>query len=116
MSLVNDLKRIETLKEVDQFIITDSDGNIVAQRISNPEKTARMVSLCGKNFYAIGKSNFKFCMFSRKKKQNFFIFPVGNYYLGVIKQKEIKNFILADTINNFLTDAMKKRPKTRRPI
>ncbi|MCF6246354.1 MAG: roadblock/LC7 domain-containing protein [Desulfobacula sp.] len=113
---IKNLKKIETLEGVEQYIVTDHDGSIIAKKANTPDTMARIVCLCGKSFHAIGKSNFKHAVFSRKNKKNLFVFPVGKYYLGVIKQKEIENFIMIDAIVNFLTEIMKKDRKTRRPI
>jgi len=116
MPLIKDLKKINTLEGIQQYIVIDHHGNIISQNSKAPETMARILASCGKNFYAIGKSNFKFCVFSRKNKQDFFIFPVGKYYLGVIKQKDINRFVLTDAIVDFLTEVMEKDRTTRRPI
>ncbi len=116
MPLIKDLDKISTLKGIKQYIVTDRHGNIITQKTDTPETMARIVTLCGKNFYAIGKSNFKSSVFSRKNRQDLFIFPVGKYYLGVIKEKDNNSYALTDTIVDFLTEVMKKDLMTRRPI
>lgn len=87
---------------MDQYILTDAKAGIVAHDIKNPEKAAALVFSCGKNSYAIGKSRFRHLIILRENQKNIFIFRVGNYYLGVVKQKNISNEALADNIIKFL--------------
>ena len=87
---------------VDQYILVNRDGKIFSQAMTEPQKKAKFVSLCGLNAQAIGK--FRYLAFSREDQGHFFIFPVGKYYLGVIKQKDISHAVLVDNILQFLKD------------
>nr|NJM01272.1 roadblock/LC7 domain-containing protein [Desulfobacula sp.] len=89
---------------VDQYLLADRDAKILSQRIAEPEKMARIVSFCGLRASAIGKTNFRYLAVSRETRDHFFIFPVGKYYLGVIKQKDISNAVLVENILQFLKD------------
>ena len=42
--------------------------------------------------------------FSRETGQDLFIFPVGNYYLGVIKQENMETGELAERIIEFINE------------
>ncbi|MBU2455710.1 MAG: hypothetical protein KJ668_20575 [Proteobacteria bacterium] len=84
-------------------------GKIAAHAIKDPKKAAQIVFTCGKNLYAIGKTRLKCVIFSRENQKNFFIFPVGNYYLGVIKSDNMNNIILADTVIKFLKGLLKEK-------
>jgi len=70
---------------------------------------AEIISVCGSNSYAIGKKRFKYLSFSRKNHDTFFIFPVGNYYLGVIKQNHISDALLAQNVIQFLKDFLNRK-------
>ena len=94
---------------VDQYILVDRDAKIFAQAITEPIKMAEIVSFCGLHSQAIGKTNFRYLMFSRENQDHFFIFPVGKYYLGVIKQKNISNALLAENIIQFLKDFLNRK-------
>lgn len=102
MTTLEEFKLISKLTGVDQYILVDHMGKIAVHDIKDPERLSGIVFSCGKNSYAIGKTGFKYVLFSRKNQKNIFIFPVGNYYLGVIKLKNINNDVLADNIINFL--------------
>lgn len=108
MPPLKEFRQIAEVTGVDQYIFVDQKGNIAAHDIQNPEQTAAMVFFCGKNSYAIGKTRLNHVIFSRRNHKDFFIFPVGNYYLGVIKEKTINNFVLTENIIKFLKDLLEK--------
>jgi hypothetical protein len=87
---------------VEQYIIVDQMENIAAHNIRDPEKIARIIISCAKNAFAIGKPNIEYVIFPGNNQRNFFIFPAGNSYLGVIKQHNISDITLTDNILNFL--------------
>ena len=102
MATLKDFMKISKLPGVDQYILVDRKTKVVAHDIKDPQKIAGMIFSCGQNCFAIGKTQFKYLIFSRKNQKNIFIFPVGNYYLGVVKLKNIDNFVIADNIIKFL--------------
>ena len=92
---------------VDQYILVDKNADITAHNIQNSKKAARIVLSCAKNSFAICKldklsKSKKYVVFPRKIQKDFFIFPTGNSYLGVVKQQNISNEILIDNILNYL--------------
>jgi len=87
---------------IEQYIIVDQKGNIAAHNIRDPEKIARIMMSCAKNAFAIGKPNMEYVIFPGNNQRNFFIFPAGNSYLGVIKQQNISDITLTKNILNFL--------------
>ena len=92
------------IKEISQYIVVYPDGRIIVENTSHPEALAKVVCACGQQFTAVGKSGFKYALFERKNQSNIFIFRVGNYYLGVVKQQHIKNHTIIKTIKQFLAD------------
>jgi len=108
MTTIKDLIAISKVPGVDQFIFVNGKGSITAHNIKNPENAAKIVLTCGKNSSAISKTDFKYLIFSRKNKKNFLIFPVGKYYLGVIKQSSISDNTLGENIISFLKKLLKK--------
>ncbi len=102
MATLKEFIQISKLSGVDEYIFVDQKAKIAAHDIKNSQEVAEIIFSCGQNCFAIGKAQFKYLIFSRKSQRNIFIFPVGNYFLGVVKSKNVDNFILADTIINFL--------------
>jgi hypothetical protein len=98
-----------TVPGVDQYIFVDRDGNIFSQAMAESQKMAELVSFCGLNAQAIGKINFRYLAFSLENQGYFFIFPVGKYYLGVIKQEDISCAVLVDNILQFLKDNVNRQ-------
>lgn len=101
--------RISRVPGVDQYILVAPGGQIAAQAIKDPGNVARMVLTCGQNSSAVGRNQFKYLMFPRENQKNFFIFPVGKYYLGVVKSVNMNNITLADNITKFLKSLRKEK-------
>jgi hypothetical protein len=109
MSFSENFLQISKIPGVDQYIFLDKKGNIAAHDIKDTQKASDMVFSCGQDIRVIGRNKFKYGVFSRKNKKNIIIFPVGNYYLGVVKQKDSDTIVLVDIILNFLHELQKKR-------
>ena len=104
MATRKDFMKISTLTGVEGYILVDSQAKIAVQDIKDPQTMARITFSCGQNCFAIGRTQFKYLFFSRKNQKDFFIFPLGKYYLGVVKQGHADNSILVDTILKFIED------------
>ncbi len=98
--------QLSMIRGVDQYIFLDNEGNIAAHKIKDPQKASEMVFACGQNIRTVGKNKFQYAVFSRKNKKDIIIFPVGNYSLGVIKQKDADTFVLVDIILKFLHELL----------
>jgi hypothetical protein len=104
MANIDRFHSIISLPGIDQYILVDQTGKIYAHNAKIPEKLAEITSTCGFKSHAVGKTKFSHIMFSRKNHDNFFIFPVGKYYLGVVKQENINNALLVENVLRFLKD------------
>jgi len=89
---------------VEQYIMVDQKGDIAADNIKKPGEIARIILSCAKKAFAIGKPNIEYVVFPGINQKKFFIFPAGNSYLGVIKEKNISDAALTDNIINLLID------------
>ena len=107
--LLKKFMQISKVSGVDQYILVNQKGKIIAHDIENSEKTADMVFSFGQNSFSINKSKSKYLIFPGKNQEYIFIFPVGNYYLGVVKSKLVDNLALTDNIIKFLKDLGKER-------
>lgn len=108
MATIKDLIAICKVAGVDQFIFVNGKGSIAAHNIKNPAPAAKVVLNCGKNSSTISKTDFKYLVFSRKNKKSFLIFPVGNYYLGVIKDSSFSDNELVENLIIFIKNLLKK--------
>lgn len=104
MRMAEVFSNVKRINGVDGYILLDGKGNILAHNdeMTSPENISRMVYFCGRKLSLIGKKYFKYASFSRQNKRNVLIFPVGNYYLGIIKKTGIGNFKTASAVMEFL--------------
>ena len=110
MATIDEFCRIAAVEGVKNFILVRDDGEIAAWNMETPEKIADMVLRCGRNPERVGTARYRYLVFRRKSGEHFFIFPVGNYYLGVVKEKEIDSGLLVDGVLNFIAALPRKRP------
>ncbi len=109
MNGLKDIINISGVTGVDRYILVDRQNNVVAHNMKNYSKTGTMVSFCGSQAMAIEKKKWEYLVFNRKNQKDLCIFPVGNYYLGVIKKKQIKTVELADNVRLFLNSLIEKQ-------
>lgn len=103
------LSSILKIPGIKRLILVDKNAGIfLTKNIENPEKLAGMISNCGSLSHLIGGKKMKFIIFSRESRNDFLIFPVGKYYLGVIKQTGMDNILLSRNIMKFLKDFHKQ--------
>ncbi len=104
MRIAEVLSHVKRINGVAGYILLNRQGSILAysENMQRPEKLSKMVYFCGKKIATLGRKYFKYVSFSRKNNSNILIFPVGNYFLGVVKQKGIKNFTTASAVMEFL--------------
>lgn len=98
--------QIAKIEGVDQYIFTDPKGKIASHDIKDPQNVSAMVFSCGQDIRTIGNKKFRYAVFSRENKKDIIIFPVGNYSLGVVKQKNTQTLVLVENILNFLHELL----------
>lgn len=111
MSMAEVLSNVKRINGVAGYILLDSKGKIITRNtdLQTPEQISKMVYSCGRNLFSVGKKYFKYASFSRKNNKDILIFPVGNYYLGVVKQAGIGNYETASAVMEFLNVLAGKR-------
>ncbi len=97
-----------------QFILIDSEGGIIQQEIkpTKPSSSvqpqvqtlANLIITIKNSASVIGKDKFKTFIVSRKNGRNIFIFPVGKFYLGVIKSTNVNETLNIDDQLNRLVN------------
>lgn len=115
MATIDEFRRVAEIEGVKSFILVRDDGEIAARNMDEAESIAAMVLRCGRNPERIGTARYRYQVFGRKGGEDFFIFPVGNYYLGVIKEREIDSGLLVDGVLYFVKALPRKRPSTESP-
>lgn len=109
MGFFTDMIKVARLEGVDRYILVDENGEVIIHNMNAYQNIGALIAQCGKQSYPIGKHRIRFLTFKRTYRNDLFIFPIGNYYLGVIKDTQIPAAELAGTILNFI-DSLEKRP------
>lgn len=115
MATIKEFAEIAEISGVKNYILVKNNGSIAARQIEEPDRIARVVLRCGKNSDAIGVPRFRYLMLARNNRENFIIFPVGNYYLGVIKEKNIDSMALVNSVLEFIDNLPGKRSSAPSP-
>ncbi len=111
MSMVTfeDIYKIRNVEGVEQYLLVDADGLIKHNHFDSPEKMAQVLFASMKYALSIAKNRFKYIKFARKNNDNLYIFPIGKYCLGVVKQKTINDAAFQDNMIAFLNRLVKMK-------
>ncbi len=109
MVTLQDILQIRDIQGVDEYILVNHKGQVMAHDIEQPEQVAKMVLVCAQNSWAIAKTRLKYTIFSRKSKKDILIFPVGNFNLGVVKHQTMNDMIFASKVIQFLNNLLNKK-------
>lgn len=109
MATLSNFARIAEIKDVAYYVLVKNDGTIARHNAEQPESLAKMVLACGLNCDKIEKARFTYFVYSLGNRENYLIFPVGNYYLGVLLQTDIDVDLMVNTIIKFIRGLSKKR-------
>jgi len=104
MSMADILSHVRRIDGVSGYILLNSKGEVLVHddEMKSPDKLSKMVYSCGRTLLLLGKNYLKYASFTRKQNKNILLFPVGNYYLGVLKQPGIRNSETAGAVIKFL--------------
>lgn len=104
MSVLQQLMQIGKMDGVDQYVIITEQGQPAAVKIRDISDPEKMLASCCNAFFEIGKTRFNSCIVRRTSQQDFFIFPAGKYFIGVIKHKDFDSNNLTQKISSFLAE------------
>ena len=91
------LKQLSRIKKIvldngfNQFIVIDSQGHFVHQKMDRPWVMANLLLSIKRRASVLGKTTFKSFTITIKNHQKIIIFPIGKYCLGVVISDHIKN-------------------------
>ncbi len=111
----DEIKAIIAQNGFHQFILIDSEGCIIQQEIKRiksfsriqTQALAKLIITIKTSASVIGKDKFKTFTISRKNGWNIFIFPIGKFYLGVIKSTNInKTLNIDDQLNKLVNSQL----------
>ncbi len=108
MSSIKDLKKITGVEGVSQYILLGPNGQTISHNIDNHLLLTSMIISCTSICKLINGKRFRHLIFSQEDKRDFFIFPVGKHYLGVIKSGDSDAASLPINVANFIKNLTKK--------
>ena len=115
MATIKEFSAIGDLPGVKNYILVKNNGSVAAAGMAEAERIARIVLRCGRNSDAIGAPRFSYLVLTRENRENFIVFPVGNYYLGVIKEREVDDPALIKSVLEFIENLPGKRASAPSP-
>lgn len=86
------IARIDKIDGVGGCLLVRNDGVLLGQTIDDPEVYSTLLVISGSLSQAImEKTGFSYCRhlnFSLTSKQNFYVFPIDKYLLGVVQRTD----------------------------
>ena len=107
MADANDfVDRVSKIKGVDGCILIRKDGKAIAQTVSNPQDYLTLMKTCnvisGDIMDAIGYGYCPYLSFTLENMDEFFIFQIDNYLLGILKLAECQTQDMLDTVYSLI--------------
>ncbi len=106
MVTTKDLKQVEDLDGVANYLLVRRDGAVVSKNIEDAVTLASTVVLSGTSCEAMEKNmggkRYRYMAIERESGEHLLIFSLGNYFLGIIQQSGHDIQKLNDTIIAFL--------------
>lgn len=98
---------------VKNFILVRQDGHLIIHNVEDPDKLTDITVLSGLGADAVkahgGFTFFKYLMVSRANKENYFIFQIEKYFLGIIQKTDAFGPDLAEKVLRFLQAITRKK-------
>lgn len=110
MGFFTNMLKVARLPGVKHYILADFEGEVIIHNTKSYQEIGAMISRCGTQTSSLAKNRLKFIVFNRKSKNDLFIFPIGKYYLGVVKHKSADMADLTENVLGFLNGPDLKIP------
>ncbi|MDM8536386.1 hypothetical protein QUF70_06500 [Desulfobacterales bacterium HSG17] len=107
---------ISKIEGVKNYIFVRNDGRVIVHNTNSPETLSSMVTFAGLSSDAVksilGTTYFKYFILSRKNGEKIFVFPIINYYLGILQDSKAYTPDVIQKIERFVNAVSrhKKQP------
>jgi len=108
MTTLEEFSKIIEIDCLKQYILIKNNGIILANTMAKAKNIVDFVLACGDNCRALTNYRVMFFMFPRDNHENFFIFSLGKYYLGVVKNQGADDGMLVKKVLTFINDLSNK--------
>ena len=109
MGVLKHFLQVPKIKGVARYILADRNGEVVIHNMKGYKNKGSLISFCTEQAWSIGRGKVHYLVFTRRSGEDLFIFPVGNYSLGVVKEKDIQTVELISSVLEFLNGLDIKR-------
>lgn len=103
MITVEDISSVRDVRGVNQYVLVDKTGCIISPPSEFSGKMTKVVIACMEATFPLVKNRFKYIKFFRSNQAHFYVFPVGKYGLGVIKEKTVSDSNFQNEMIRFLS-------------
>lgn len=108
MTTVKDfLVRVNNIKGVEGCLLVRADGHLLGHLVKNPEKLSSLLAISAKYARGLmdkaGFSYFRLLSFERAGGGSFHIFPIDQYYLGVVQSPDFPLSTMTEKVTHLLS-------------
>lgn len=101
------LARVNDIKGVEGCLLVRADGHLLGHLVKNPEKLSSLSAISAKYARGLmdkaGFSYFRLLSFERASGGNFHIFPIDQYYLGVVQSPDFPLTTMVEKVTSLLS-------------
>ena len=98
--------RIDQIDGVAGCLLVKNDGALLGQTVDDPEVYSTLLQIsAGLSADIMEKIGFSYCRyvsFNRTNNQNFYIFPIDNYFLGIVQNEDCSVTTMLETVYQFI--------------
>ena len=104
--MLHDLARLKGMGSVMDYVVVRQDGQVMLHNLEEAEPLATMVRLVAQNCDTLvlppSYPRFRHFLLSRECGRHLLVFPLGNYYLGVIQASGMSSRQAAAEVLDFV--------------
>ena len=108
MATLSQLEEIANVEGVSQYILIAPSGKTISQNMTKHLLISPMIKSCLTICKTIQDGQFRHLVFAQDDNRDLFLFPVGQYFLGITKEANYEADLIPTKVYNFLTDLIKK--------
>ena len=98
--------RIDQIDGVAGCLLIKNDGALLGQTVDDPEVYSTLLQISiGLSADIMDKIGFSYCRyvsFSRTNNQNFYVFPIDNYLLGIVRKADCSVTAMLESVYLFI--------------
>lgn len=101
------LARVKDIDGVEGCLMVRADGHLLGHLVKNPEELSSILTISARYARGLmdkaGFSYFRLLSFERAESGGFHIFPVDQYYLGVVQSPEFPLASMTEKVTKLLS-------------